>query len=201
MYDQERENYMKSEQLTQSMICITNRKLCKEPFLTRIELVAKSHPKAIILREKDLSEAEYEELAAKVEPICDMYGVPLIYHSHPDLAIARNKGLHMPLNALEKMLEADRKKCKLLGASCHSTEDADKAISLGCTYIIAGHIYDTDCKKGIPGRGTGFLKNLCEHVHIPVYAIGGITPSKLPEIISCGASGGCMMSGYMTGEI
>lgn len=56
-------------------------------------------------------------------------------------------------------------------------------------------------KKGIPGRGTEFLKNLCEHVHIPVYAIGGITPSKMPEIISCGAAGGCMMSGYMQGEI
>jgi thiamine-phosphate pyrophosphorylase len=107
----------------------------------------------------------------------------------------------MPLNALADIPEADRKKLRVLGASCHSIEDAVKAQSLGCTYIIAGHIYDTDCKKGIPGRGTIFLKDLCEHVHIPVYAIGGITPSKMPEIISCGAAGGCMMSGYMQGEI
>lgn len=193
--------HMKNEQLTQPLICITNRKLCQEPFLNRIENVAKSKPKAIILREKDLSESEYEKLAIMVEPICDMYGVPLIYHNHPELAIANNKGLHMPLSALEKVSRADRQKIKILGASCHSTEDAAKAIRLGCTYIIAGHIYDTDCKKGIPGRGTDFLKNLCEHVHIPVYAIGGITPSKMPEIISCGAAGGCMMSGYMQGEI
>ncbi|WP_022753187.1 thiamine phosphate synthase [Butyrivibrio fibrisolvens] len=187
--------------MTDSMICITNRKLCEEPFLDRIRIVAGSAPKAIILREKDLTVSEYEQLAQQVASICDMYDVPLIYHNHPELAIRNNKGLHMPLNALADIPEADRKKLRVLGASCHSIEDAVKAQSLGCTYIIAGHIYDTDCKKGIPGRGTDFLKNLCEHVHIPVYAIGGITPSKMPEIISCGAAGGCMMSGYMQGEI
>ena len=45
------------------LICITNRKLCSNNFLDQIEMIASAHPKAIVLREKDLSEKEYEQLA------------------------------------------------------------------------------------------------------------------------------------------
>ena len=78
-------------------------------------------------------------------------------------------------------------------------EDARKAQRLGATYITAGHIYTTDCKKGLPPRGTDFLQDVCRAVNIPVYAIGGIKPDKtqLAEIQECGASGGCIMSGMM----
>jgi thiamine-phosphate pyrophosphorylase len=183
------------------LICITNRKLCKEPFLDRMKLVASLRPRAVILREKDLDVSEYESLAVEVKSICDTNNVPFIYHSHPELALQNGAGLHVPLNELKNIPESDRAKLKILGASCHSVEDAITAQSLGCTYIIAGHIYETDCKKGIPGRGISFLKEVNEHVHLPVYAIGGITPSKLPEILECGASGGCMMSGFMCGNL
>lgn len=183
-----------------NLICITNRKLCKEPFLDRMKLVASLRPRAVILREKDLDVSEYESLAIEVKSICDSYNVPFIYHSHPELALQNGAGLHMPLNDLKNISECDRVKFNILGASCHSVEDAITAQSLGCSYIIAGHIFETDCKKGIPGRGISFLKEVNEHVHIPVFAIGGITPSKLPEILGCGASGGCMMSGFMCGD-
>ena len=87
-----------------------------------------------------------------------------------------------------------------LGASCHSVEDAKLAEKLGCTYIIAGHIYNTDCKKGLEGRGTDFLKSVVDVVQIPVYAIGGIKPGNYTEIKSAGASGACIMSSAMTCE-
>ena len=52
------------------LICITNRKLCSNNFLDQIEMIASAHPKAIVLREKDLSEKEYEQLARQVMQIC-----------------------------------------------------------------------------------------------------------------------------------
>lgn len=79
-------------------------------------------------------------------------------------------------------------------------EDAVEAQKLGCTYITAGHIFDTDCKKGLPGRGHEFLRNVCRAVTIPVYAIGGITPENAEEIYQDGASGACLMSSLMTGS-
>ena len=87
-----------------------------------------------------------------------------------------------------------------LGTSCHSLADAKEAVALGCTYIVAGHIYDTACKQGLPGRGIEFLQNITEQINIPVYAIGGITPARLKYVIATGAKGACIMSGLMHGD-
>lgn len=79
-------------------------------------------------------------------------------------------------------------------------EEAIEAQKLGATYISAGHIFATDCKKDLPPRGLEFLKEVCNSVTIPVYAIGGIKLSdvQMDEIIKCGAKGGCIMSGMMS---
>ena len=77
---------------------------------------------------------------------------------------------------------------------------AIEAQKLGATYISAGHIFATDCKKDLPPRGLEFLKEVCNSVTIPVYAIGGIKLSdvQMDEIIKCDAKGGGIMSGMMS---
>lgn len=52
----------------------------------------------------------------------------------------------------------------------------------------------------LPPRGLEFLKEVCNSVTIPVYAIVGIKLSdvQMDEIIKCGAKGGCIMSGMMS---
>ena len=180
------------------ILCITNRKLCKEDFLTRIETIAASHPKAIILREKDLSEEEYTILAQKVMHICEEHKVPCILHSFAKVAIVLHvKAIHMPLPLLRKMTPQEKSHFEIIGASCHSLEEAKEAERLGCTYITAGHIFLTDCKKGLPGRGLPFLQNICENVSIPVYAIGGISNENINAVRQTGAAGACIMSGFM----
>lgn len=180
------------------ILCITNRKLCKEDFLTRIETIAEAHPKAIVLREKDLPEEEYRVLAAKVMHICEKYNVPCILHSFTKVALALHaKAIHMPLPLLRKMTPQEKSHFEAIGASCHSLEDAKEAERLGCTYITAGHIFLTDCKKGLPGRGLPFLQNICENVSIPVYAIGGICTENIDAVRQTGAAGACIMSGFM----
>lgn len=71
-------------------------------------------------------------------------------------------------------------------------------MNLGATYITAGHIFATDCKKGVPPRGLDFLSSVCSFVNIPVYAIGGISPVNAQKAIDAGAEGVCIMSGLMT---
>ena len=87
----------------------------------------------------------------------------------------------------------------LVGTSIHAPAEAEEAEKLGATYITAGHIYATDCKKGLPPRGLVFLEEVCRKVSIPVYAIGGIkiNEKQLQEVMDCGAKGGCIMSGMM----
>ncbi|MFR9001159.1 MAG: thiamine phosphate synthase [Anaerobutyricum soehngenii] len=54
------------------------------------------------------------------------------------------------------MTPQEKSHFQIIGASCHSLEEAKEAQNLGCTYITAGHIFLTDCKKGLPREGTSF---------------------------------------------
>ena len=180
------------------LICITNRKLCSNNFSDQIEMIASAHPKAIVLREKDLSEKEYEQLARQVMQICQKHGTQCILHSFSNVAIALGaEAVHMPLPLLQKMTPQEKSHFQIIGASCHSSEEAKEAQDLGCTYITAGHIFLTDCKKGLPGRGLPFLEEICKAVRIPVYAIGGISSQNIESVRKTGAAGACIMSGFM----
>ena len=183
------------------IICVTNRLLCRENFLERIKKIAQSKPSGIILREKDLTEQEYKKLSEVVIDICRSNNVRCILHNFVNTALELNHtSLHLPLPVLQELPDDKKNNFKILGASCHSEEDAVKAEKSGCTYITAGHIFDTDCKKGLPGRGIDFLKKICSCVSIPVYAIGGINSENISEVIEAGAAGACIMSGAMTYE-
>ena len=177
------------------MIAVTDRSLCNEDFLERMEKIAENHPEMIILREKDTPKDELCELAYRCLSICECYDVPLSLNG--DLDVARELDIcrvHLPL---PKLRTEDLSAFTLVGASVHSPEEAKEAESLGADYIIAGHVFETACKPFQP-RGLEFLREVCSSVDIPVYAIGGIGPENVSLIAETDASGVCSMSGIMT---
>lgn len=181
----------------EKMLAVTNRKLCRRPFLEQIEILARRHPAGIILREKDLTEQEYEELAKKVLDICGKYDTPCILHTWPKAARHLHCGrIHLPLKILENSRDA-LEGFEQIGVSVHSAEEAVCAYEWGASYLTAGHIFWTDCKKGVPGRGLAFLNQICASVPLPVYGIGGITPENADQVLAAGAAGYCVMSGVM----
>ena len=180
------------------ILCITNRKLCRGNFLDRIRGIAACHPRGIILREKDLTESEYKSLAAEVLSICSKYNTQCILHNFYEAAAELGAGaIHLPLSVLRNINDEHKKLFTTIGASCHSVEDALEAESLGCTYITAGHIFDTECKKGLPGRGIEFIGKICNSVSVPVYGIGGINEKNIDLVRNSGVGGVCIMSGIM----
>ena len=165
----------------EKMIAVTNRHLIRESnenekinagtdwseaYIKQLACVASLHPKAMVLREKDLTEEKYEELAKAVIRLCEKEGTTLILHRFPEVVehLGYDK-LHLPLEMLKTMGRTDG--LTLLGTSVHSVEDAKEAEHLGVDYIFAGNIFETDCKKGLPGRGLEFLENVCKAVNIP----------------------------------
>lgn len=184
-------------------IAVTNRHLCKskEDFLEQIGRLAEAAPDGIILREKDLPENEYRVLAREVLTICKDAQVPCILHSHFQAAAGlQAEAVHLPMELLRAMSERERGQFTVLGASCHSPEEAAEAEYLGCSYIMAGHIFPTACKQDLPPRGTEFLARVCRAVNIPVYAIGGIDETNINLVRQAGARGACIMSGLMRCE-
>ncbi|WP_298528825.1 thiamine phosphate synthase [uncultured Ruminococcus sp.] len=181
------------------IICVTNRSLCREDFLLRMEKIAAAGPAAMILREKDLSPDEYGRLAEKVMNICGRYGVECILHNLAETAASLGaERIHLPLHRLTGLPDELRETFSVIGASCHSVSDALAAKQLGASYITAGHVFATDCKKGLAPRGLDFLRDVCGSAGMPVYAIGGISPENAASVREAGAAGMCVMSGLMT---
>ena len=183
-------------------IAITNRTLVQGDFLEQMKKVIRLHPHAVILREKDLSDDAYEALAEKILGLCEAEGVRCFLHSR--IAVARNLGcrrIHLSVPVLEAMSEAERIGLKHdfaeISVSCHSLEDVDIAVKNGASQIILGTIFETECKKGLKGKGLGFVEAICKSCPLPVYAIGGISLERLPQVRKAGAAGGCMMSWFM----
>lgn len=182
-----------------NIIVVTNRKLSSRPFLEQMERVCRLHPKAVILREKDLPEEEYAELAVKVLRLCKQYQVPCMLHTYLETAQKQDSAyIHLPLSLLRKYT-GELEGFSEVGCSVHSAEEAEEAQRLGATYLTAGHVYATDCKKGLPPRGLDFLEKVCTTVTIPVYAIGGIHigTGQVQEVMAHGARGACIMSEMM----
>ena len=87
------------------VVAVTNRSLTERPFLEQIRRVCEMHPDALILREKDLSEKEYEELAKKVMAICAEYKVPCILHTFWRVAEKlKCDTVHLPLPILRQFV-------------------------------------------------------------------------------------------------
>lgn len=179
------------------LICVTNRKLCRDDFLNRITRLASGKPHAIILREKDLSIEDYENLAVKVKSICDTARVPLIVNKY--ISVAEKLGIpniHISMQDFIKYKE-NLQPFSRVWVSVHSAVEAEEACKSGASALVAGHIFETDCKKGVSPRGLDFLKEVCSSISIPVFAIGGITSDRVNEVIAAGAKGVCVMSEAM----
>ena len=194
---------------------ISNRKLCenqnlekqikkifldyeKKIYLENFEIVA------LTLREKDLDKNEYLNLVEKIYPICKRYGIDLILHQNYDLNLDKKYkigGFHLSYEIFKSLNKNIRekliKKYKRIGVSIHSLEEAKDVENLGATYVVAGHIFETDCKKGLEPRGLNFIKELSSILTIPIFAIGGINEENSNLVLNSGAFGVCMMSSLM----
>ena len=183
-------------------IVITNRHLVQGDFLEQLEKVTKLHPHALILREKDLTDDAYESLAKKVFDLCKREDITCFLHTK--IEIARKIGcqnIHLSIPVLKGLSETEKKAltedfCEI-SIFCHSMEDVEIAMAGGATQIILGTIFETECKKGVLGKGVEFVREICQKCPLPVYAIGGMNLQRLPLVIDAGAAGCCMMSGFM----
>lgn len=176
------------------VIAVTNRKLCADDFTERVTKLLSAEPFLVILREKDLSDSDYIRLAENI--IGENAGYKKILSlNRPEAAIKLGiENVHLTISDIRN----GRPDIKRVGVSVHSPDEAAESEGLGADYLIAGHIYTTDCKKGVPPRGLGFLREVVSRVKIPVFAIGGINEQNFSDTLESGASGVCLMSEFMT---
>ncbi len=177
---------------------ITNRELARANYWDQLEQIAASDVDTIILREKTLSEEEYADYAKKALRLCNLHNKTCILHHFGKVAVR----FHVP--CFQCSLEYLETHSSLLyyittlGVSVHTPEEAVRAEKLGATYIMASHVFPTDCKKGLPPIGPQTVQDICSSVSIPVYALGGINLQTVTALRHIPVSGIALMSGFMT---
>ncbi len=128
--------------------------------------------------------------AAALVDLCRGAGVPLIVNDDLDLAAAVGAaGVHLGRGdgdcaAARARLGPDA----VVGVSCYdSLELALTAERAGASYAAFGSFFASSVKPGAVRPQTGLLTRARERLHIPLVAIGGITPQNAASLIAAGA--------------
>jgi thiamine-phosphate pyrophosphorylase len=177
-----------SETLPRLML-VTDRKRTHGRELVPIVAAAVQGGVGIVqVREPDLDDAA---LAHLIERIRDVVArrARLLVNGRPHLAQELGIGLHLP--ARHPPLEQGSPARRLLhGRSAHDLAEATAALREEAAYVILGTIYPTESKPGRSGSGLDPLRRVAERIApVPLFAIGGIGISRIPELLHAGAHG------------
>jgi len=86
----------------------------------------------------------------------------------------------------------------LLGYSAHEHVEAEGDRTQGVDYYFFSPVFPTSSKPDQPPTGVGPLRAFCQTAApIPVLALGGITPKRVPVCRGAGARGVAVLSGIM----
>ena len=146
------------------LIAVTDAPSCPRSLVEQVERIAECayKPQQLLLRAKELTPEDYAKLAREVLPLCQSYGIELIIHTHWQIALELGiQRVHLPLPKLSQLPVAARRSL-VISSSVHSVAEAQRALAEGAQALVAGHIYSTSCKAGLPPRGLEFLKQIHE---------------------------------------
>lgn len=182
------------------LVLITDRNLCKHPFLNTIKLALKGGVTTVQVREKGLTTHELYSLALELREVTSDFNANLIINDRVDIALAvEADGVHLgwqslPFPVVRRLLGSE----KLIGISTHGRQEALQAKDFGADYITLGPVFETPSKSGLlQPTGTGEIQNIKNEVKIPVIALGGINVENVEAVLAAGADGIAVISSIM----
>lgn len=167
-----------------------------ETLYSQVEKSLKGGATFIQLREKNLDEAHFLEEAKQLKELCKKYNVPFVINDNVDIALSMDAdGVHVGQSDMEagnvrKKLGPD----KIIGVSAQTVEQAILAEKRGADYLGVGAVFPTTSKDDAAEVNHETVKAICEAVHIPVIAIGGISKENVSELSNLGLCGIAVIS-------
>ena len=142
------------------------------------------------LRAKGVALPQVEELGRALQAECRARGSLFVLNDYPELAAEiEADAVHVGQDAGElaevRRMVGDK---MLIGRSTHSLEQVKRAREEEADYIGYGPLFPTATKPGRPAIGTAGIAPAQEVAgEMPVFCIGGVNESTLPEVLSAGA--------------
>jgi thiamine-phosphate pyrophosphorylase len=142
----------------------------------------------IQLRDKNLDDRQLVERARLMRELTRGTDVLFIMNDRPDLAaVCHADGVHLGQEDLSvKDARAIVGADALIGVSTHTIEQARQAVLDGANYIGVGPTFTSSTKQFENFPGLEFLRAIAAEIRLPAFAIGGITPTNLPQVLSTG---------------
>lgn len=143
----------------------------------------------VLLRERDLSSAAYDELLTRIRGCVDGTTVVLTRSVRPGGA-----GCHLAQNTPWPVDATG-----WVGRSVHTANEVCRARSEGADFVIAGPFVPTASKPGYgPSLGADGIRDLVGHADsLPLLAVGGVEPSDFKQLAATGAYGAAVMGPLM----
>ena len=172
------------------LLVLTDRTQCPGTLVDTVAAAVDAGARAVVLREKDLPEAERDRLADALGALLAPVGGLLIR------AGAARPGSTAPCHlAAADPFPAVRP--ELVGRSCHDRAELRQARQEGCDYVLVSPVFPTASKPGYgPALGLAGLAGLLEDAP-PAWALGGVRPDDVVGCLRAGARGIAVMGVVM----
>lgn len=144
---------------------------------------------AIQVRDKGADDRTVVAFAAAVVAAVRPLGARVLVNDRVDLALASGAdGVHLGAGDLPAGLARRLAPGLLLGATCRSRADAERAAADGADYVGVGPVFATTSKAGLPDPlGPTGLASVAGV--LPVIAIGGVSADLVASCLAAGAHG------------
>lgn len=153
------------------------------------------------LRKPELGDSDYESLARELLPLCQQRQLALLVDRGVDMASRIGAaGLHLDERTL--FTAADRAQFPvdwIIAASVHDTKGLHRAADCADVAVLGG-VKETDSHPGRQPLGWSGFSDMCDQARLPVYGIGGLSPSDLEQVRRCGGQGVAGISAYWRGR-
>jgi len=179
------------------LYAITPEIAATDVLLGKVRQALQGGAQAVQYRAKSGGVARKHEQATELLALCRQFRVPLIINDDVRLAALTDAdGVHLgardaPLKEARINLGPD----KIIGVSCY--QDLDLALRLvvqGADYVAFGSFYPSPTKPQAQPCPLARLTAAKAKLHVPLVAIGGITPDNARAVIDAGADAVAVVS-------
>lgn len=172
------------------LLVVTDRTQAAGPLPDVVAAAVHAGARAVLLRDRDLPDGERAALAAELRAVLDPVGGllvhagPVVHPTHPAVHLAAGEPFPDPRPAL-------------VGRSCHSAAELARARAEGCDWAFLSPVFPTASKPGYgPALGVEGFSRL-QSLGPPAYALGGVLPGHVPDLLAAGAAGIAVMGPVM----